>query len=169
MTYLDDLALQAGLESKGRRPAVNMIWHSDVARLLKRLGYTTVAFSTGWWGTKITQADVYLSPRWQPDFFQRELIGMTPLTLLADRFGAQDQCGAHRERILYAFDGLPGVSALGRPVFVFAHIIAPHPPFVFGSQGEEVGSGSGFTLMDGEQIIGEGTLTREEYVVRLQG
>jgi hypothetical protein len=166
MTYLDDLASRVGPDSRSRRPAVNMIWYSEVVQYLKRLGYTTVAFSTGWWGTEITQADVYLSPRWQPDFFQRELIGMTPLSFLAGRLGAQDQQGAHRERILYAFDRLPDVSALGPPVFVFAHIIAPHPPFVFGRQGEEIGSGSRFTLMDGEQIIDEGTLTREEYAAR---
>ena len=166
MTYLDDLASRVGPDSRSRRPAVNMIWYSAVVQHLKRLGYTTVAFSTGWWGTEITQADVYLSPRWEPDFFQRELMGMTPLSFLAGQVGVQDQQGAHRERILYTFDSLPGVSGLGSPVFVFAHVIAPHPPFVFGRQGEEIGSGSRFTLMDGEQIIDEGTLTREEYATR---
>jgi len=166
MTYLDDLASQVGLESQNRRPAVNMIWHSEVARFLKGLGYTTVAFETGFWYTEITHADVYLSARWQPDFFQRGLIGMTPLPFLARQFGVQDQHGAHRERILYTFDRLPGSSRLDRPVFVFAHIIAPHPPFVFGRQGEEIGSGSRFTLRDGAHIIGEGALTREEYVAR---
>lgn len=166
VVYLDDLASQLGSQSRNVRAAVNMIWHSDVGRFLKDLGYTTVAFSTGWWGTEITQADVYLSPRWEPDFFQCELIGMTPLDFLAGQIGAQDLHGAHRERILYAFDGLPGASGLDGPVFVFAHIIAPHPPFVFGKQGEEIGSGSRFTITDGDSIISEGTLTREEYVAR---
>jgi hypothetical protein len=166
MTYLDDLASQVGFESQNRRPAVNMIWHSEVAQFLKDLGYTTVAFETGFWFTEITHADVYHAASWRPDFFQRELIGMTPLPFLARQFGAQDQHGAHRERILYAFDQLPSSSRLDRPVFVFAHILAPHPPFVFGRQGEEIGSESRFTLWDGERIIGEGALTREEYVAR---
>ena len=166
MTYLDDLASQVGFESQNRRPAVNMIWHSEVARFLKDLGYTTVAFETGFWFTEITHADVYLSARWRPDFFQRELIAMTPLPFLARQFGVQDQHGAHRERILYTFDHLPGSSRLDRPVFVFAHILAPHPPFVFGRQGEEIGSESRFTLWDGARIIGEDALTREEYVAR---
>ncbi|HEM61567.1 MAG TPA: hypothetical protein ENO24_04700, partial [Chloroflexi bacterium] len=164
MTHLDDLAARVGPESRARRPAVNMIWYSDVARLLKGLGYTTVAFSTGWWGTEITQADLYLSPGWQPDYFQSELIGMTPFPFLAGQFGAQDQHGVHRERILYTFEGLAGLSQLDAPLFAFAHIIAPHPPFVFGSDGEEIGSEYRLTIRDGEHIIGEGGLTRQEYV-----
>ena len=166
MTYLDDLASQVGLESQNRRPAVNMIWYSEVTRFLKGLGYSTVAFETGFWFTELTHADAYLSARWRPDFFQRGLIGMTPLPFLARQFGVQDQHGAHRERILYTFDHLPGSSRLDRPVFVFAHILAPHPPFVFGREGEEIGSESRFTLWDGARIIGEGALTREEYVAR---
>ena len=166
MTYLDELASALGPQSKNARSAVNMIWYSDVARFLKQLGYTTVGFSTGWWGTEITEADVYLTPDWEPDFFQRELIGMTPLSFLEGKFVVQDQHAAHRERILYAFDGLPALSGLDGPVFVFAHIIAPHPPFVFGSQGEEIASDSRFTLWDGDYIVADGTMTREEYRLR---
>jgi hypothetical protein len=166
MTHLDDLAARVGLEARARRPAVNMIWYSDVARLLKGLGYTTVTFSSGWWGTEVTQAEVYLSPGWHPDYFQSELIGMTPIPFLAGQFGVQNQHGVHRERILYTFEGLMGLSELEAPLFAFAHIIAPHPPFVFGRHGEEIGSEYRLTLRDGEHIIGEDGLTREEYVAR---
>ena len=164
MIYLDDLASQLGPQSQNVRPTVNMIWDSDVARYLKRLGYTTVAFSTGWWATEMSEADVYLSPWREPDFFLRELIGLTPVPFLAGQFGVRDPHGAHRERILYAFDGLTDLPPLDGPLFVFAHIIAPHPPFVFGRQGEEIGSGRRFTIRDGAHIIDEGRYTREEYV-----
>jgi len=166
MTYLDDLAARVDPESRSVRPAVNMIWYNDVSRLLKRHGYTTVAFSSGWWGTEITNADVYLAPRWEPDFFQRELIEMTPAPFIARQLGVQAQHGSHRERILYTLDRLPDVSDLEAPVFVFAHIIAPHPPFVFGRHGEEIEPESRFTLYDGDKIIEEGGLTRDEYVQR---
>jgi hypothetical protein len=166
MTYLDDLAAQVGIESQNRRPGVNMIWYSDAARFLKGLGYTTVALETGFWFTELRHADVYLSARWHPDFFQRGLIGMTPLSFLARQIGVQDLHGAHREKILYTFDSLPGVSRPDRPVFVFAHILAPHPPFVFGRQGEEIGSELRFTLWDGARIVGDGALSHEEYVAR---
>ena len=166
MTYLDDLAARVGLEYRSRTPAANMIWYSDVMRFLKHFGYTTVAFSTGWWGTEITDADVYLSPRWQPDFFQVELIGMTPLPFLARQVGVQAGHDAHRERISYTFDKLAELSELDGPLFVFAHVVAPHPPFVFGRHGEEIEPESRFTLRDGDQIIRPGTLTQDEYVRR---
>lgn len=166
MTYLDELAARVGPESRSRRPAVNMIWYNDVSRFLKRFGYVTVAFSSGWWGTEITNADLYMIPRWQPDFFQRELIAMTPLPFVARQLGVQAQYGAHRERILYTFDKLVEVAELEDPSFVFAHIVAPHPPFVFGRHGEEIEPEFRFTLMDGDQIIGRGTLTQDQYVKR---
>jgi hypothetical protein len=180
MTYLDSLAAATGTESRSRRPAVNMIWYNGVSRFLKHYGYVTVAFSSGWWGTEITNADSYLAPRWQPDFFQRELIEMTPLDFIARQLGVQDhpldfiawqlgvqdQHAAHRERVLYTLDRLPEVAELDGPLFVFAHIVAPHPPFVFGPHGEEIEPESQFTLFDGDKIIGEGALTRDEYVRR---
>lgn len=45
----------------------------------------------------------------------------------------------HRERIQYAFDTLPDLVDITEPHFVFAHIVAPHFPYVFGPDGE-VGS-----------------------------
>jgi len=166
MIYLDDLAARVAPESRSRRPAVNMIWYSDVVRFLNHFGYTTVAFSTGWWGTEMTDADVYLSPRWRPDFFQKGLMDMTPLPFLARQVGVQARHDTHRERISYTFDKLVELSELDGPLFVFAHIVAPHPPFVFGRHGEEIEPESRFTLHDGDRIIGKGTLTQDEYVWR---
>jgi hypothetical protein len=49
---------------------------------------------------------------------------------------ARDQ--AHRERILYTLERLGELPALPGPKFVFAHIVAPHWPHVFGPNGEKV-------------------------------
>ena len=43
-----------------------------------------------------------------------------------------------RERTLYLFDTLPEIARDRAPTFTFAHILAPHPPFVFGANGEDV-------------------------------
>jgi len=58
------------------------------------------------------------------------------------------------------------LSELDGPLFVFAHIVVPHPPFVFGRHGEEIEPESRFTLRDGDEIIRPGTLTQDEYVRR---
>jgi hypothetical protein len=42
----------------------------------------------------------------------------------------------HRERILFMLDTLPDVPDTDNPRFVFAHVVAPHFPYVFGPDGE---------------------------------
>ena len=45
----------------------------------------------------------------------------------------------HRDRILKVFDDLPSsLHPSDAPTFTFAHIVAPHPPFVFGADGQDV-------------------------------
>ncbi len=43
-----------------------------------------------------------------------------------------------RERILYLLDTVPQVAGDRAPTFTFAHILSPHPPFIFGENGEDV-------------------------------
>ena len=45
----------------------------------------------------------------------------------------------NRRGVLYAFEELAGVVNIPGPKFVFAHIICPHTPYVFGQNGEKVG------------------------------
>jgi len=40
-----------------------------------------------------------------------------------------------RERILYTFDHLGDAAISSKPSFVFAHIVSPHPPFIFDYKG----------------------------------
>jgi hypothetical protein len=44
----------------------------------------------------------------------------------------------HRDRILFVLDKLESLPNIRSPKFVFAHIISPHGPFVFGPNGEPV-------------------------------
>jgi hypothetical protein len=92
--------------------------------------------------------------------FQNVLINTTPIPVLLDKLPGRSQSDLHRDRILYIFDHLAEMSEMGSPVFVFAHILAPHPPFVFGENGELVKSNGDFGLMDGAQWM---EITRDEY------
>jgi hypothetical protein len=156
-TYLDDLIDQVGRESDNIAPLEAAIENNRLFAHLRSQGYVVWAFSTGHSPTEITSADSYLSPPWSPNSFHNELINTTPLTLLR-----KTQYDLHRERILYTFDHLADATQLDSPVFVFAHIIAPHPPFVFGASGEAVQPDRQFTLFDGSDFLL--VSTREEYV-----
>ena len=59
----------------------------------------------------------------------------------------------HRENILSAFSGLEEIPSLDGDYFVYAHIIAPHPPFVFDAQGNAIPHDEPFTLFDANYYI----------------
>ncbi len=66
----------------------------------------------------------------------------------------------HRERVIQGFDSLAQVSAESGPKFVFAHIIAPHPPFILREDGSSIEADRPFQLADGDVFLG----SREEYL-----
>ncbi len=165
MTYLDSVARCVGAESDNRSALLRMIADNRVMAELKRRGYTTVSFASGYTGTEFKNADVHYAPRWVLSEFQNVVISTTPLPLLLDRVLRRTQHDLHRERILYAFERLPDPACLRPPVFVFCHVLAPHPPFVFGPSGEKVRPRGLFTLTEGGnfQIIDKQRV-RDDYI-----
>jgi hypothetical protein len=163
LQYLDALAERLGPHYSRRGPLTKMIHNNEVFRFLREAGYKIVAFPSGYSEADPRSADVYLAPRWSPDEFQMTVIGMTPIPWVLDQLGLYDEYSLHRDRILYTFDHLAEFSQLEAPVFVFAHILAPHPPFVFGPNGEEITPDYRYRLADGDRFIVERRLSREEY------
>ena len=159
MSYLDNLTEQVGMESDNRVPAINMIKDNTVFRFLKGYGYKVVAFSSGYSPTEIRNADVYLTAREHSlDEFQSNLLNMTPIPFVARQLGVYDEYDLRRESILYTIDNLADLSQLEGPIFVFAHIVAPHQPFVFGQHGEAINPGFQFSWAD------DGTALRDQYL-----
>jgi len=144
-TYLEELARQVGKDSTNELPLEVMVEDNKVFRLLRSYRYVVYTFSTGYPVTEIESADVHRSPRWSLNAFQSTLINTTPLPAFFLRL----QYDLHRERILYILDHLPDATQIDSPTFVFAHIVAPHPPFVFELSGEPIYPRRKFVLDDG--------------------
>lgn len=139
MQYLDDLATEAGTGSKDRNVLKERISNNKVVRFLKRQGYRFLAFSSGYSLTEMENADIYLEYRWSFDEFQNGLIATTALPILLQTLGpSADLLEQYRERILYIFNMLPKVPEYKSPIFAFVHLTIPHPPFVFGPNGEKL-------------------------------
>nr|NIN65362.1 sulfatase-like hydrolase/transferase [Anaerolineae bacterium]NIN95557.1 sulfatase-like hydrolase/transferase [Anaerolineae bacterium]NIQ78550.1 sulfatase-like hydrolase/transferase [Anaerolineae bacterium] len=167
LKYVDYVAERVGTDYRRRGPLADAIRDNTVFRFLEQRGYAIVAFASGWSATEVTTADAYMAARWTPGEFEADLIDMTPIPFVGRALGVgavYDMHGLQRERILYAFDHLADTTELKGPVFVFAHIVAPHPPFVLGRDGEAIDPGFGFTLKDGNHVIKEGRLTRDQYL-----
>jgi len=161
LTHLDDLAKQMGPKSYDRLPLQKMICSSRVSEFLKQHGYLIVALSSGVESTEIeVNADIFMTPGLALSEFENLLLSTTPIPILLDKLLGKSQYDLHRDRLLYIFDHLADPTKLDSPVFVFAHILAPHPPFVFGEGGEKVEPKRKFLIADGTKYITE----REEYI-----
>ena len=163
LTYLDSLADRVGVQSDNRVPAIDIIRDNAVFRFLKHYGYEIVGFSSGYSATEIRNADVFMASRLDLllDEFQWALIDRTPLTFVVNQLGVG--ADLRRERVLYTFDHLVDVSELEGPIFVFAHILAPHAPFVFGQHGEEIDPGRQLAWDGGRGLMRNGTSIRDQY------
>jgi hypothetical protein len=66
-----------------------------------------------------------------------------------------DSYTAARAETLFVFRKLPEIPQLEAPTFTFAHIVSPHPPFIFGKDGEDVSPREKpYFLTDGELFRG---------------
>jgi hypothetical protein len=142
--YLDALSDRFTPGSDDRTGLDTLIHRSAVRVSLEQAGYKTVAFATGFLATELTDADYFLGPGYtwsELNEFESLLMETTMARLIQDgnRFGMQTSGSERfRERTLFALDQLNDLSYIQGPKFVFVHIIAPHPPYVFGPTGGPV-------------------------------
>jgi len=124
-------------------------------------GAWTRAFATGYSATEILDADVYKGPAISLNEFERALVAMTPLDALLNLVESRHGDVLHRRRVEFTFENLPVPQGSPPRAFTFAHIIAPHPPFVFSPV--KAVAGAVVPLGDGDHIVGEGGLSVEQY------
>ena len=149
LRYLDDLA---GNRSSDRLPLKDRIADNAAFRAFRGQGYRLVTFASGFDATESLGADLTLAPPFHLRTFPSLVAGQTPLWLLLGQQRAQDPYRKHRDRINKVLDDLPiAPDPSGSPTFTFAHILAPHPPFVFGADGRDLSGGEGaYSLNDSE-------------------
>ncbi len=130
--------------------AAALIKNSAVRRYLQAYGYSFVSFETGFPYVNIPDADVYIrmpKRKGQIQAFEWLLIGQTPLKIITDKIDTSTselesmrQYGGNYDLTLFTLERLSQLpKAVSGPKFVYAHLIIPHPPYIFGPNGEYVG------------------------------
>jgi hypothetical protein len=151
-------------------PVSNAVQHSEVRRILEGWGYKTVFFANNGDYSDIRDGDFYEAPfPIQLNIFNSRFLNLTNLNLLAgiDQLGISDlSYDTHRQIILHNFERLPEVAAIKGPKFVFTHIIAPHPPYVFDRAGNPLDPPYAFTLSD--QMTSDIAESRAGYIEQLE-
>ena len=129
----------------------NSLSNNRVRAAMESAGYRTVAFDTSyrwvnWRGTDIyyDNPEAYLSdPFFYP--FETLFLDTTALRVLQkhnllvakdlNATAGIDYVQSHVKKTYAALDNLKETVKLNGPVFVYAHLMVPHPPFVFNPDG----------------------------------
>jgi len=145
MKYVNYLADIVGEESLDQRIPYQMISNNQVMKDLKSIGYEIYNFDSGWWGTRSLEiADANLCSKNQNmDFHTLHALKQISIFRAFDIFikdpSSEIFHEERRDRILCQFSDITKIKQeTEKPVFVFMHVMAPHDPYVFGPDGEEV-------------------------------
>lgn len=187
MAYIQDLLPELNPNSQDYTPLFELLRHNTVRQSLAENGYRFVTVNNG---IKITidDAEVMLTPdavslservNLAEDGYSIDLNSFEGLfveTSLARLWvdwqvrqgksnvlnvvAVEAPYNRHRNYILFDIDSIAATADLDGDNFVFIHIFAPHPPFVFGPDGEQVKHDRLFTIADGPHSQG----SREDYV-----
>jgi hypothetical protein len=138
MEYLDVLIDDVNLESTSY-----LIKNSTVRRAFEDIGYTSIAFDTGFGWANISDSDIFLEKSPIPillyiDPFELMYMEGTLVRPFLDYyvslgFETVNEMKAQRTRMV--LDHLNLIPQMNGPKFVYAHILMPHPPHVFNVDG----------------------------------
>lgn len=145
MEYLDYLAPLLNSTSDRVVP-MRLIQFSKVAQVLKRNGYQTINVSSGFGPTDWNpRSDVNVGSCFGSAF----QVGLLQGTVCGAIQEHTDLIGGlPRNKRLTFFQNLEKIESVPGPKFVVAHIVMPHPPFLFDEQGAPVDTKS-LSLGDG--------------------
>ena len=163
MDYLQTLKAE-GTETENRADLIHLVENNKARAFLAQNGYQLISFHNEYKAT-VPSAEIYYddskSGLANPlTAFESILIDDSMVRVLAhlpvlNKALIEMPYTTHRRHILFAFEKLQEVPALDGTYFVYAHIIAPHPPFVFDEAGEVVTHDTPFTLNDANYYMRE--------------
>jgi len=101
-------------------------------------------YSSGYNGTQLSMND-----------FQGVLLNTTMLRAYNDQIGSSRYESYYRRGLIETLEQLQKAPTMDGPKFVFAHILCPHQPFVFGPRGERVDYADWYNYRDRQFYLGQ--------------
>ena len=145
-----------------------LIVNNKVVQTFKKYGYDFVSFASGYEPTENNpNADIYYYQHGDLNYFEYRMLNNT----LFRRIGIMlnlDLSKVARNRFYFNLHKLQEIPRLPQPTFTFIHLLQPHPPFIFGPEGEVANKGKPFNLNDGSSYKGTSDEYRQGYINQLR-
>lgn len=166
MDYLDALAARVPRGTYDRGPLAQAISRGRFVEGLRALGYKSVVFGQGSGPDETPPGDFVESTGGSLGnvMFWNAFLAATPVPDLLRSGGIalpfEEQ---QRRTVRYVFGRLGALAKARQPLFVFAHVISPHPPFVFDAEGHAPSSPAVLVFGDGALWQSQARMSAEEY------
>lgn len=166
MSYHTNTVATLGEDSEDRKSLIEMIKTNRVNLNLRGAGYHLVTLASGYYGTEITRVDEYISPKGALSELEEVLLATTPVPVLMNKLNSVK---LHATRIQHNLDKLASMTASPSPKFLFAHLLCPHPPFVFDATGANLGTEKLQIFAHGKNgVWPSGELNEQRYVDQIR-
>ena len=165
MQYLSDIVAEMGPDSSDHQPVFDSLKDHAVGRFLKSQGYRYIHIGSYYSPTQTAKiADVNMRQGASSDFVAAlydeslvprvaRLVGLTHAAPARER---------HASVARFQLDALGSVAPQPGPKFVFAHILLPHPPFVFAPDGRFTSDAEAAKTPSRQQFVDQLAFTDRE-------
>ena len=133
LNYINDVGKITGYESTDGIIPYKMVRNNQTIKFLKSKGYKYIHYSSR---HEATDYNPHATINFSVNFMNTYFIYLTEKTILRafiDLFEFD-----LKKSILFTIDGLGKAHKIKGPKFIFAHIVSPHFPYLFGKNGETV-------------------------------
>ncbi|MBI2832064.1 MAG: sulfatase-like hydrolase/transferase [Chloroflexi bacterium] len=138
------------------------ISHNKVVEYLRSIGYSYVYFGQWYEEDRYEiKADRYFNyysttePQLLTSEFSATLWNTTMLRPFYNYVAGERYEGYYQEGLIRTLEQLKNAPEIEGPKFVYAHILSPHAPFVFGPDGERVAPANFYNFDDKQYYLGQ--------------
>lgn len=152
ISYLQDFRDKLTPLTQDRLILDDSINKSFVAEFFRSIGYRIIGVASGFPNITFKNADAVYKGAQSRSLLQNALLEMTPLASKA--LAPESMFNVRRKTLNAAFENLVHLAKPSpAPRLVLAHILAPHPPFVFDRDGNPLRQATPFGYADGSDYM----------------
>ena len=173
LQYINFLADEIGSEVRNYKPLnekdYGLYANNQVIKNFKEMGYKIVTFNTfALHSHENPLSDLTVCHR-NIHFLDNRLVDTLARTTMFGYFIERWSEDEMRQVTLCAFENFGNAgNVFDKPVFVWAHIMTPHPPWIFGPNGEEITPGKPLLITDNPEFRDSGWEPKIQYIQQVQ-